>query len=62
LGAVKEATAWLEMNGATATAEDFSEQKERLSEVAHGVTNNLYGSYDDAGGQEHDDPRAHDEL
>jgi heat shock protein 5 len=38
LAAVKETTEWLEENGATATTEDFDEQKEKLSQVAYPIT------------------------
>lgn len=62
--AVKETTDWLEENGATATTEDFEEQKEKLSNVAYPITSKLYGS---AGGQappteDDDEPSGHDEL
>ncbi len=43
LEAVKEATDWLEENAATATAEDYEEQKEKLSNVAYPITSKLYG-------------------
>jgi heat shock protein 5 len=60
LEAVKETTDWLEENAATATAEDFEEQKERLSNVAYPITSKLYSG---AGGPEDDDePDTHDEL
>lgn len=38
LAAVKESTEWLEENAATATTEDFDEQKEKLSQVAYPIT------------------------
>ncbi|PGH33907.1 chaperone DnaK [[Emmonsia] crescens] len=59
--AVKETTDWLEENAATATAEDFEEQKEKLSNVAHPITSKLYGSAGGAGGED-DEPSGHDEL
>ncbi len=61
LDAVKEATDWLEENGATATAEDFEEQKEKLSNVAYPITSKMYQG---AGGAEggDDTPPSHDEL
>lgn len=60
LDAVKEATDWLEENAATATAEDFEEQKEKLSNVAYPITSKMYGG---AGGAADDDePSGHDEL
>ncbi|KAJ5721560.1 Endoplasmic reticulum chaperone BiP [Penicillium malachiteum] len=59
LDAVKEAVDWLEDNAATATAEDFEEQKEQLSSVAYPITSKLYGS---APPPEDDEPLDHDEL
>ncbi|KAJ5646635.1 Heat shock protein 70 family [Penicillium lividum] len=58
LDAVKEAIDWLEDNAATATAEDFEEQKEQLSSVAYPITSKLYGSAP----TEDDEPLDHDEL
>jgi endoplasmic reticulum chaperone BiP len=63
LEAVKEATDWLEENAATATSEDFEEQKEKLSNVAYPITSKLYsggaGGMPDYGDEE---PSGHDEL
>ncbi|KAH8601109.1 putative 78 kDa glucose-regulated protein like protein [Bisporella sp. PMI_857] len=59
LDAVKETTEWLEANGATATAEDFEEQKEKLSNVAYPITSKLYSGGPDGGA---DEPSSHDEL
>jgi len=61
LEAVKEAQDWLDSDGATATAEDFQEQREKLSEVAYPITSKLY---EGAGGPSGDDDDAdlHDEL
>ncbi|KAF2837449.1 78 kDa glucose-regulated protein-like protein [Patellaria atrata CBS 101060] len=61
LEAVKETTDWLEENAASATTEDFEEQKEKLSNVAYPITSKLYGS---AGGAPDgdDEPEGHDEL
>ncbi|OJJ77809.1 hypothetical protein ASPBRDRAFT_25437 [Aspergillus brasiliensis CBS 101740] len=59
LDAVKEVTEWLEDNAATATTEDFEEQKEQLSNVAYPITSKLYGS---APADEDDEPSGHDEL
>ncbi|KAL1970009.1 hypothetical protein VTN77DRAFT_6414 [Rasamsonia byssochlamydoides] len=58
LEAVKEATDWLEENAATASTEDFEEQREKLSSVAYPITSKLYGSapVDD------EEPSGHDEL
>jgi endoplasmic reticulum chaperone BiP len=64
LEAVKEATDWLEENAATATTEDFEEQKEKLSNVAYPITSKLYSG--GAGGMpdygDDDEPSGHDEL
>ncbi|EEQ88316.1 glucose-regulated protein [Blastomyces dermatitidis ER-3] len=64
LEAIKEATDWLDENAATATTEDFEEQKEKLSNVAYPITSKLYGSADGAAGAggEEDEPSGHDEL
>ncbi|OIW24884.1 heat shock protein 70 [Coniochaeta ligniaria NRRL 30616] len=59
LDAIKETTEWLDENGATATTEDFEEQKEKLSNVAYPITSKLYSG---AGGAEGDEPLDHDEL
>ncbi|KAI0120580.1 78 KDA glucose-regulated protein-like protein precursor [Hypoxylon sp. NC0597] len=60
LEAVKETTEWLDENAATASAEDFEEQKEKLSNVAYPITSKLYSG---AGGAADDDePSGHDEL
>lgn len=59
LEAVKETTQWLDENGASATTEDFEEQKEKLSNVAYPITSKLYSG---AGGAEGDEPLDHDEL
>ncbi|KAI0968269.1 heat shock protein 70 family [Xylaria arbuscula] len=60
LEAVKETTEWLEENAATANAEDFEEQKEKLSGVAYPITSKMYQG---AGGAEDDDDFGdHDEL
>ncbi|KAL1586460.1 hypothetical protein WHR41_05357 [Cladosporium halotolerans] len=62
LEAVKEAQDWLEENAATATSEDFDEQKQKLSDVAYPITSKLYEG--GAGGMPDDDdePSGHDEL
>ncbi|KAH8887697.1 glucose-regulated protein [Thozetella sp. PMI_491] len=60
LDAVKEAQDWLEENAATANAEDFDEQKEKLSNVAYPITSKLYGG--GAGGPAGEDEPDHDEL
>jgi heat shock protein 5 len=61
LEAVKEASDWLDENSATATTEDFEEQKEKLSSVAYPITSKLYGS-GPGGFDEDDEPADHDEL
>ncbi|KAI1079897.1 78 KDA glucose-regulated protein-like protein precursor [Whalleya microplaca] len=60
LDAVKEATDWLEENAATANAEDFEEQKEKLSNVAYPITSKMYSGA--GGATEDDEPVDHDEL
>lgn len=64
LEAVKEATDWLDENSATATAEDFEEQKQKLSDVAYPITSKLYGSGGAGGMPDYgdDEPSTHDEL
>ncbi|KAI0026088.1 heat shock protein 70 family [Xylariomycetidae sp. FL0641] len=59
LEAVKEATDWLDENASTASAEDFEEQKEKLSNVAYPITSKMYSG---AGGEAEDDDFDHDEL
>jgi heat shock protein 5 len=60
LDAVKEVSDWLEDNAATATTEDFEEQKEQLSSVAYPITSKLYGSASPP--EDDDEPLDHDEL
>jgi len=60
LEAVEKAVNWLEENGSTASAEDFDEQKETLSQVAYPITSKMYGSAGGEGGD--DEPVDHDEL
>jgi heat shock protein 5 len=57
LDAIKEATEWLEENASSANAEDFEEQKEKLSNVAYPITSKLY-----SGPEGDDEPSGHDEL
>ncbi|ODM15041.1 78 kDa glucose-regulated protein precursor [Aspergillus cristatus] len=59
LDAVKEVNDWLEDNAATASTEDFEEQKEQLSNVAYPITSKLYGG---AAPEEDEEPSGHDEL
>lgn len=60
--AIKEATEWLDENSATATAEDFEEQREKLSNVAYPITSKLYGDAGEAPADEDDDTPSHEEL
>lgn len=60
LEAVKEATEWLDENGAEASPEDFEEQKEKLSNVAYPITSKMYGG--GAPGAEKEEGDFHDEL
>lgn len=63
MDAVKEAQEWLDENAATASTEDFEEQKEKLSNVAYPITSKLYGGGEaPPTGEEEDDPSGHDEL
>lgn len=65
LEAVKEAQDWLDEHSQTATAEDFEEQKQKLSDVAYPITSKLYSSGGGAGGMPDygdDEPSGHDEL
>ncbi|RPB29521.1 heat shock protein 70 [Terfezia boudieri ATCC MYA-4762] len=59
LEAIKEATEWLDENGQTATTEDFEEQKEKLSNVAHPITSKIYDSGSPGTSEE---PVDHEEL
>ncbi|KAH9885043.1 hsp70-like protein [Xylariomycetidae sp. FL2044] len=61
LDAVKETTDWLDENAADATAEDFEEQKEKLSNVAYPITSKMYQGAGGPGGED-DEPIDHDEL
>ena len=60
LDAVKETNDWLDENAADATAEDFEEQKEKLSNVAYPITSKMYQGAGGAG--DDDEPIDHDEL
>ena len=59
--AVKETTEWLEANASEASAEDFEEQKEKLSNVAYPITSKLYAGAGGPGADD-DEPGPHDEL
>jgi heat shock protein 5 len=56
--AVKETIDWLAENFATASTEDYDEQKEQLSNVAYPITSKLYDMAD----EESEIPFAHSEL
>ncbi|ODQ65938.1 78 kDa glucose-regulated protein [Nadsonia fulvescens var. elongata DSM 6958] len=61
LDAIAESMEWLEENAADATAEEFEEQKEKLSAIAYPITSKMYA----AGGddyEDNDDYPDHDEL
>jgi heat shock protein 5 len=60
MDAVKETQDWLEENASTAEAEDFDEQKQKLSDVAYPITSKLYA--DGGAGDSDDEPGSHDEL
>ncbi|KAF2452825.1 heat shock protein 70 [Lineolata rhizophorae] len=62
--AVKEAQDWLDEYAATASTEDFEEQKEKLSSVAYPITSKLYGGGGAGGMPDYDegDSFDHDEL
>lgn len=62
MDALSEAMGWLDENAATATAEDFEEQKERLSNVAYPITSKLYAESGGSGAGYDDEPDIHDEL
>ncbi|GAO46967.1 hypothetical protein G7K_1184-t1 [Saitoella complicata NRRL Y-17804] len=64
LDAVKETMEWLEDNASTGTKEEFDEQKEKLSSVAHPLVSKLYGSGGGSGATQMDDDYdfGHDEL
>jgi heat shock protein 5 len=63
LEAIKVTQDWLEENAASAVAEDFDEQFEKLSNVAYPITSKLYGQggaggmpdYGDSGDAGHDE-------
>ncbi|KAJ4297065.1 ATPase with role in protein import into the ER [Collariella sp. IMI 366227] len=60
--AVNEATSWIEEYGASATTEDFEEQKEKLSNVAYPITSRLYKGADTTGDGNDESGDFHDEL
>ena len=56
LDAIKETRDWLDEYGPTADAEDFEEQREKLSGVVNPITSKLYG------GAGEEEEYGHDEL
>ncbi|KAK4154731.1 78 kDa glucose-regulated protein [Chaetomidium leptoderma] len=61
--AVREATNWLSEYGASATAENFAEQREQLSGAAYPITSKLYdGAGTGAGDNGDESGDFHDEL
>ncbi|KAK9465857.1 heat shock protein 70 family [Lipomyces arxii] len=61
--AVKEVLDWLDENAATASKEDFDEQREKLSSTAYPITSKLYSGGAPGSGDEFDeDMPDHDEL
>jgi endoplasmic reticulum chaperone BiP len=58
LEAIKETIDWLAEKAATASTEDFDEQKEQLSNVAYPITSKLYDRSD----EESEVPLGHSEL
>ncbi|KAL2134157.1 hypothetical protein VTI74DRAFT_919 [Chaetomium olivicolor] len=60
--AVREASAWLDEYGASATTENIEEQKEKLSNVAYPITGRLYEGADTTGDGDNESADFHDEL
>jgi endoplasmic reticulum chaperone BiP len=58
LEAIEETTSWLVENSATASTEDYEQQKEQLSDVAYPITSKLYDVPEEDG----DVPFEHTEL
>jgi endoplasmic reticulum chaperone BiP len=58
LEAIKGTTSWLVENSATASTEDYEQQKEQLSDVAYPITSKLYDMPEEDGGV----PFEHTEL
>lgn len=57
LGAVKEATEWVEINGQTATGEELDEKLAEVQAIVQPITSQLY-----EGGANGEEPPSHDEL
>jgi endoplasmic reticulum chaperone BiP len=63
LDAIKETQSWLETNSATASTEEFEEQKEKITEIVSPITSKLYADSGAGGMPNYDDePADHDEL
>ncbi|KAK7202639.1 dnaK-type molecular chaperone BiP [Myxozyma melibiosi] len=64
MDAVKEVLDWIDDNAATATKEEYDEQRDKLSQVAYPITQKLYGDAGAPGGFDEDDFEMpdHDEL
>ncbi|KAI3662204.1 hypothetical protein MP638_002190 [Amoeboaphelidium occidentale] len=63
LDIVKEKIDWLDSNGATASPEDFEEQKAEVEAVVNPITSQLYeGGAGGSAAQDDDDDDDHDEL
>ncbi|KAL2166861.1 hypothetical protein VTG60DRAFT_2069 [Thermothelomyces hinnuleus] len=60
--AVREAIEWLDEYAASATADDFAEQKEKLSEAAYSITSKLYDGTGKGRAGRDDSGDFHDEL
>ncbi|KAK4147742.1 78 kDa glucose-regulated protein [Dichotomopilus funicola] len=60
--AVAEALDWINEYGTGATADDFAEQREKLSDVAHPITSSLYDHADVGADERGDFGDVHDEL
>ena len=58
LSAVQETVAWLDEEGKEASAEDFEEKREQLSQTAYPITSKLYG--DAPGGGADEEPSGHE--
>lgn len=58
LEAIEETIGWLAESSATASTEDYEQQKERLSNVAYPITSKLYDMTEEDGGV----PFEHTEL
>ena len=62
LDAVKEKMDWLESNGATATSEDFDEQRDEIQAIISPITAKHYGGGSGGAGAGDEPLGGHDEL